>query len=224
MLYPNSLPKLLIYDLDGTLIDSIGIVSKILNELRADLGKETLGRADLLPWISLGGVELIANSLGVDEKDARRYLAVFREQYFLRPTPLESVFEGVVDTLEYLINEGYDLAICTNKPRKLTEKVLMETGLERYFACLVAGGDMPTSKPDVRNLNFCLEYFDVDASDAILLGDSVVDQTMAHAAGVPFMFFQGGYDDGVDRELIQLSIDQHIQLVEYLELKKGSQK
>lgn len=224
MLSLNSPPKLFIYDLDGTLIDSIGIVSEILNDLRADLGKENLARADLLPWISLGGVDLIANSLGVDEKDARKYLEIFREQYFLRPIPIESVFDGVVATLEYLTNEGYDLAICTNKPRKLTDKVLLETGLQRYFACTVAGGDMPTAKPDVRNLNYCLQYFNVAFRHAILLGDSVIDQTMAHAAGVPFIFFQGGYDDGVDVDLIQMSINQHIQLVEYLEQKKGSKK
>jgi len=222
MLSSNSLPKLLIYDLDGTLIDSIGIVSKILNDLRADLGKENLAREDLLPWISLGGIDLITNSLGVDGKDARRYLAIFRERYFLLPTPLDSVFEGVFATLEYLTNEGHHLAICTNKPRELTDKVLMETGLNKYFTCSVAGGDMSTTKPDVRNLNFCLEYFDVDASDAILLGDSIIDQTMAHAAGVPFIHFRGGYDDGVSQDLIQMSINEHTQLVQYLEQKKRS--
>ncbi|MBI5920059.1 MAG: HAD hydrolase-like protein [Betaproteobacteria bacterium] len=190
-------PNLAVYDLDGTLVDSICQVHEILNGLRAELGKRPLEVGQLVPWISLGGIELMINALEVRREEAESHLKTFRARYLAEKTPKRLVYDGVFEALEHFQERHCSLAICTNKPRNLVEKVLSETGLANYFPCVVAGGDLPTQKPNPANLLCCLEHFDLQPSQAIFIGDSRVDQMTAESADVPFIFFSAGYDDGV---------------------------
>ncbi len=216
----NNSIRLIVYDLDGTLVDSADLVQKILNDIRLELGKEILDRSAFIPWISLGGEDLIRTALSIPEKDVNKYLQEFRSRYLSLPTPKESIYEGVIDCLDYLIQENYYLAICTNKPRKLAEKVLNETRLSRFFGYINAGGDLPIKKPHEQNIIQCLDYFGVQNSEAIMVGDSTVDQELASNASILFVHYEYGYNDGVKKDLAALVLSKHLDLIEFLQIHK----
>jgi phosphoglycolate phosphatase len=201
--------RLIIYDLDGTLIDSAGVVTLLLNNLRKDLGKKPLIKKDLVQWLSLGGRDLMQHALEIKASQSQHFLNIFRERYHDTPTPDSSVYKGVKKSLDLLSQLNYFLAISTNKPRSLAEKVLNETGLIQYFGCINAGGDLPNKKPDASNLLFCQNYFKVKSDQTFLVGDSKVDQELAFNAKVPFIFYESGYNDGVDEEKVFAILKQH---------------
>jgi phosphoglycolate phosphatase len=206
--------RLIIYDLDGTLIDSADIVTLLINDLRKDLDKKPLVKKDLIPWISLGGEDLMQKALEVNTNESKSFLKIFRERYHDMPTPQSSIFDGVKECLNSLSQLNYFLAISTNKPRSLAEKVLNETNLAKYFECLNAGGDLPNKKPHVSNLSFCQDYFGLTANEVLLIGDSKVDQQLAHDGKVRFVFYEKGYDDGVDKNKIFAALKQHQDLLQ----------
>jgi phosphoglycolate phosphatase len=206
--------RLIVYDLDGTLIDSAGIVTLILNDLRKDLGKRPLVKKDLVPWLSLGGKDLMEHALDIEAFQSQHFLNIFRERYHDTPTPDSSIYRGVKESLDLLSQSNYFLAISTNKPRSLAEKVLNETGLIKYFDCINAGGDLPNKKPDASNLVICQNYFDVTSEETFLVGDSKVDQELAFNARVPFIFYESGYNDGVDKQKVFAILKQHQDLPE----------
>ncbi len=208
------LPALLIFDLDGTLIDSGGLVSQLLNELREEQGKPPLPMSYFAPWLSLGGIEMVSNGLGVSKLMAEEFLVEFRRRYLERPTPLNSVFAGVHETLDLLRGRGHLMSLCTNKPRPLAEKVLRETGLIRYFASVCAGGDLPTAKPNVQNIRYCLDRHPAHASKAVIIGDSCVDQRLAAAADLPFVWFDSGQGGDVDKSAVAHVFEEYINLPE----------
>jgi len=208
--------RVVVFDLDGTLIDSAAIVSEILNDIRSELGKKKLTNESFYPWISLGGEDLIKNALDITDDVVTDYLLEFRDRYLNLPTPLNSIYEDVFYCLNSLKSMDIFLAICTNKPRKLVDKVLAETNLIKYFDCINAGGDLPYKKPHPSNLIFCKDYYGVEFKDMIYVGDSLVDQTLANSVGVPFIFYEGGYDDGVKLDLVSGKIKKHSELINLL--------
>lgn len=215
----ESSKSLIIYDLDGTLIDSIEVVQLILNSLRKDLGLSPLKRIDFFPWISLGGEDLVRNALELSkQEDVRHFLSVFRSKYYDLPTPKETIFDGVFDCLKYLRAHEYQLAICTNKPRMLAEKVLNDTGLNVFFEFINAGDDLPTKKPGKENAQVCINYFGATTQTTLIVGDSSVDQQLAKSIDVPFIFYQHGYDDGVNKDSIEYCLSHHADLIQFLKI------
>lgn len=180
-------------------MDSAPVVATILNNLRIDLGRSVLPQSYYYDWISVGGKDLVINALGISEADSDRYLSKFREKYFEICTPPDTVYPNVTSTLASLKRRGIRLSICTNKPRKLVDKVLRETSLVDYFDFVLAGDDLPTRKPSVENVKRCLAAMNTSPDATMFVGDNSVDQESARKAGVPFAFFAKGYDDGVNQ-------------------------
>lgn len=206
--------KLVIYDLDGTIVDSLPLVSQILNEMRVSSGKSPIAKEVLLPWISMGSIDLIVNALDVSLLNADHELIKFRSLYSKITTPRSSLYPEVHETLVQLTEQmNLKLAICTNKPRKLAEKVLADLSLHSFFSFMNAGGDFPKKKPAIENVYSCLQHFSVSPHEAIYVGDSRVDQVLALKAGIPFVQYRGGYDDGVDPLLSRAVIDRHLELL-----------
>lgn len=201
--------NLIVYDLDGTLIDSAKTVLSIVNEMRLEMGKDPLEKRNIIPWISLGGIDLIANALEIESSEAPKSLDEFRRRYSKYPSREEDLYPGARQTLDALLQANYGLAICTNKPRNLVEKILSELSLEAYFGFVLAGGDLTTQKPHPQNLLKCLEHFQCSTKSAILVGDSTIDQQIAHACQVPFALFCPGYNDGVDLDQVAITLDVH---------------
>lgn len=212
--------SLVIYDLDGTLIDSASIVTSILNQMKYELGGSPIDKRELISWLSLGGESLIINALGVAKGEASIYLENFRARYMLITTPKGAIYPGVYETLDILEGAGVNLALCTNKPRKLAEKVLYETGLTKKFTFMSAGDDLPTQKPDPKNLEICLNYYGVLPKEVIFVGDSTIDQALCLSLGTPFVHYAPGYDDGVDGNKIYYKIQHHSELIELINTPK----
>lgn len=186
-----------VYDLDGTLVDSANTVAALLNGLRAERNLPAKAVADYKPWLSIGGIALVAAAIEISENEAAPFLATFRARYLALPTTPESVFPNVHATLTRLRQAGIRLALCTNKPRHLTEKILVETGLVEFFGVVCAGNDLPKGKPHPDNLYACLNALGSQTTETLVVGDSRVDQCLAEACGTDFAFFSGGYNDGV---------------------------
>ncbi len=211
--------NLIIYDLDGTLIDSAQTVLSIINEMRFEKGKEPLEKQNIIPWISLGGIELIGNALEIEPSEAHKSLDDFRKRYLKYPSREGDLYPEVRQTLDVLKRSNKNVAICTNKPRNLVEKILSELSLGSYFDYVLAGGDLKTQKPHPQNLLECLNHFQCDPDSAILVGDSTVDQEISHSCQVPFAFYRPGYNDGVDLARVTMALDIHGDLLGLNRLK-----
>lgn len=192
--------KAVIYDLDGTLVDSAPTVSFVLNKLRVSLGLSELQQSDFYDWISLGGKELIIRALNIAEDQSDTFLADFRKMYVYKDVPISTVYPNVLKTLNDLICRGVKVGLCSNKPRHLVDSVLDDTGLISLFECVLAGDDLPTKKPSAANLNWCLNSLNTQPEDALFVGDSTVDQMAANNTGISFAFFSNGYNDGVSEK------------------------
>lgn len=204
--------KLIVYDLDGTLIDSASVVVDLLNTFRKKLNKTPLEKEKLIPWLSLGGEKMIEKALEINALEASIYLKRFRTLYAEIPTSIESIYPGVVQVLDILY-VNYHLAICTNKPRALAEKVLREAGLVKYFLFMNAGDDLLTKKPHPDNLQNCISHFSVKSNEVLFVGDSTVDQELARLCDVNFVHYLPGYDDGVKENGFTYRIKDHADLL-----------
>ena len=209
----------IVYDLDGTLIDSAATVAGLLNDLRAERTLLPLAREDLTPWLSVGGKTMVAAALNIAKDEAQAYLDMFRARYLALPTNPATLYPDVHKTLSTLKSRGIRLGLCTNKPRQLTEKILAETGLNIYFNAVCAGLDLPTSKPHPDNLHACLNGLGCSPDETLVVGDSCVDQAIAKACGTGFVFFSGGYDDGVSQENRTLTIQHHAEIFNLIQFQ-----
>jgi phosphoglycolate phosphatase len=190
-------PEHICFDLDGTLVNSAPQVLFIINQMRQAVGLSCLDLSDLIPYLSLGGIQMIEASLNCPAVEAEARLTQFRHCYQGLVPESTKLYGGVELVLAKLYKSGIRLTICTNKPRKLAEKVLNEAAIRQHFDFLCAGDDLPTKKPYVDNLLACCNAVNVKPSSTWLVGDSIVDQNLALGAGVPFIFHKSGYDDGV---------------------------
>lgn len=184
----------LIFDLDGTLIDSNAECVAILQEMLDERGACRIIDAEAAAiQMSMGGVRMVQALLADDCGDPVHELADFRARYAVRTTDASSVFSGVSKGLAQLDQAGFTLAICSNKPENLCHKVLADTGLDRHFTAIVGGqqGLRPKPAPDL--LEAVLEQLATPPGDCLYVGDSEIDHALAAGAGMLFCFMTYGY-------------------------------
>jgi phosphoglycolate phosphatase len=193
------LPALVIFDLDGTLIDSAADLAVAINAMLADYGREPLPVGEVRRMIGDGVATLVARALAA--RDCRPAEPAEAERSFMRhyesnATSLTTVYPGAAQALQALSAAGIPLAVCTNKPARIAGDILGSLGLATYFARVIGGDSLPFRKPDPRVVLALLEAFAAAPEDALLVGDSEVDAATASAAGVPFVLMKHGYRRG----------------------------
>jgi len=184
MITPNfSSVRALIFDLDGTLIDSrrdlIGSVSATLREM----GREELHEDTLSGYIGHGALQLVGRALGsgATEDECQRALKFFLAYYEDHKLDSTCAYPGVPEALEHLA--AFPMAILTNKPVRVSMRILKELGLAKYFRTVYGGNSFETKKPDPFGARTILREFGAAPAEAILIGDSEVDVQTARNAG-----------------------------------------
>lgn len=186
--------KAIIFDLDGTLVDSAGPIATALNRMRARKGLPgQVSRKEVKQWVSLGAEALVRHALAGAYRDGD--LAEFRAEYAAVTTPPACVYEGVPEMLDMLTVNGVLLAVCSNKPQQLCVKVLRETRILRYFRAIVGGDAVARPKPHPEHLTAAIAALGASCADSLYIGDSSVDFLASRAAGVPFLLAAYGYAD-----------------------------
>ncbi len=191
--------SVVIFDLDGTLIDSAADVAHAVNGMLAALGREPLAPEAVRAMIGDGMAKLVERALaardltGVDAREAQRLCL---SRYEAEPVRATVPYPGVRATLEQLREEQLRLAVCTNKPAHLSTTILERLDLARFFTRVVGGDTLPFRKPDPRVLQSVLADFGASPREALMVGDSEVDAAAAEAAGVPLVLMTYGYRRG----------------------------
>jgi phosphoglycolate phosphatase len=195
-----------VFDLDGTLVDSAPDLHAYLNEILAELDRPGLALADVRPMIGDGARTLLQRGLeasgGVPTAaDLDHLFAEFLTRYTACPVRFGAVHEGVPEALGQLAAAGVGLGVCTNKPQAATERLLAALDLERYFPVVIGGDALPVRKPDGGHLRAVLDRLGVDGTRAAMVGDSGIDLLTARAAGIPCVLVSFGYTRTAAREL-----------------------
>lgn len=212
--------QLVLFDLDGTLIDSAGDLRAALNITLAAFGRAPLSLPDVIGMIGNGVPTLVTRGLAarpgdpVDHADA---MARFNAAYDAAPTALTRVYPGVVATLDRLQAAGVAMGVCTNKHEESARQILSDLGLAPYFAHLIAGDSLPFRKPDPRVLTETCKRLGLTTADAWMVGDSEVDAATAEAAQMDFVLLTYGYHHGpVDAIPARHRLDRFADLIEIL--------
>ncbi len=195
-----------VFDLDGTLIDSAPDLHALVNEMLAELGHPGLALAELRPMIGDGARALLERGLQASgglpsTVDLDALFAEFLRRYARMPVRAGQVYAGAVAMLEELAAAGVRLGVCTNKPQAPTDRLLAALDLARFFGAAVGGDALPVRKPDAGHLRAVLARLGIDARRAALVGDSRTDLLTARAAGVPCVLVSYGYTPVPARDL-----------------------
>lgn len=183
----------LLFDLDGTLVDSAKGIAMALSILRTSRGGDVVDVARVRPLVSRGVSALVEDTLGSFACDSAEDVKEFR--HILQNVPMDTfmIYPGVVDALRSLKVAEHRFAIITNKPEKISRDLLDKLDLTQFFGVIVGGDSLPVCKPNPRPLHHALDALGVGSCDAMMIGDSDVDAKAAAAAHVPFLLFEGGY-------------------------------
>lgn len=190
------MPRHIIFDLDGTLVDSVGITVAIINQMFASRGiDETACPIITRAHVSAGGEAMIAAVMGAHCTDPKADIAEFRRIHAETPTPPDTLFPLVANQLAALDETGFTLSICSNKPQNLCEKVLADLGIAEYFREIVGSRDGLRKKPHPDLLQTLLGRLNATPDDCIFVGDSKLDLQAARHFGMRFVLVEWGYGD-----------------------------
>ncbi|GAA6131311.1 phosphoglycolate phosphatase [Halopseudomonas sabulinigri] len=201
-LFAGELPQLVMFDLDGTLMDSVPDLAAAVDQMLALRSRPAAGVERVRDWVGNGAAVLVRRALagglhhtGVDDTEAQAALADFLRCY-AGDHSRTTVYPGAAEFLSFLRGQGVKLALVTNKPERFLPELLGEKGLGDSFDWLVGGDTLPMQKPDPGALLWVLQQAGVTADQALFVGDSRNDVRAARAAGVPVVAVSYGYNHG----------------------------
>nr|WP_314479075.1 phosphoglycolate phosphatase [uncultured Pseudomonas sp.] len=201
-LFPGALPRLVMFDLDGTLVDSVPDLAAAVDRMLLELGRPAAGLEAVRHWVGNGAQVLVRRALagdidhtGVDDALAEQALALFMEAY-AESHDLTVVYPGVQDTLRWLRKRGVEMALITNKPERFVGPLLDQMKLGSYFRWIIGGDTLAQKKPDPAALLFVMQMAGVIPQQALFVGDSRSDVLAAKAAGVQCVGLTYGYNHG----------------------------
>lgn len=193
-----TLTPALIFDLDGTLVDTAPDILKALNAVLTREGRRTAGLADLSHLVGHGARAMLAEAMvrTGEPAPAERlpaltdaFIAHYRDHIADESRP----FPGVVATLEAFANSGARMGVLTNKPQELAVPLLTKLDLTQFFSAIHGAGRFSYVKPDARVFHHLVDELGGTGAGAIMIGDSATDAATARAAGVPLVLLSYGY-------------------------------
>lgn len=173
----------LIFDLDGTLVDSYAALSESINHARDALGYAPLGSEQIRAFVGDGVERLLCRAFATEEVPERAQ-GLFEDHYDEICSGKSRLLEHVEATLDELAALGIVMSVCTNKPTHFSRKILNALGAGRHFAAVIGPDVALARKPDRRHVESALEPLGLPASEVLFVGDMPVDVSAARNAGI----------------------------------------
>ncbi len=176
--------RVLIFDLDGTLIDSKLDLALSVNATLEHMGRAALSHEIIYSYVGRGAAALVRSALGHDttDEEARQAHAYFLSYYRQHMLDNTVTFPGVREALAQF--DGFDMAVLTNKPVRFSEAILEGLGIARHFKFVYGGNSFEKKKPDPAGVSKLLKDLQATPNDSMMVGDSEVDVLTARNSGI----------------------------------------
>ncbi|EKO3391114.1 phosphoglycolate phosphatase [Vibrio fluvialis] len=196
--------KLIAFDLDGTLLDSVPDLAVAADQAVRAMGFPGVTELQVRDYVGNGADVLIARSLSqsltidpsLSDEVRSKARVLFDDFYEQTGHKLSHLYANVKETLAQLHRAGFTLALVTNKPSKFVPHVLTQHGIDGYFSDVIGGDTFPNKKPDPMALNWLLDKHQLSASEMLMVGDSKNDILAAKNAGCASFGLTYGYNHG----------------------------
>lgn len=193
--------ELIIFDFDGTLINSIPDLTLAINKMLAHYSLSPVSINDVSPFIGNGAKLLVQRALEHAMQDQQVSDELLNEAFDIYFSAYEAdtcketfMYPGVYETLNYLNDKGYKMAICTNKPFKFIEPILDKLSIKQFFKSWLGEDSLPTKKPDGAPLLHLAHLVNADVAKCIMIGDSRNDILAAENSGMESIGVSYGYN------------------------------
>ncbi len=186
--------RAVLFDLDGTLVDSAADIAEALNDLLAEEGRAPYSLAEVKRMVGEGVVRLMEKAFGEVALASER-AERFTEIYTPRSARLTVPVDGAFAALDHFRSLGVPLAVCTNKPDEAAREVLGSLGLLPYFREIIGGSSGLPRKPDPATLLEAARRLGAEPADTLMIGDSQPDVAAARAAGMRVVVVDSGYGE-----------------------------
>ncbi|WP_375193502.1 HAD family hydrolase [Marinobacter sp.] len=208
--------RVVIFDWDGTLVDSVEHIADSLHQAATDLGYPALEREAYRDIIGLGMVEALEKLYpGISREEMNRIREGYAGYFFKKVTTPQNVFEGMADVVADLRNAGRQCSVATGKSRRGLDSALVSSGLGGHFE-ITRCADETRSKPDPTMLREILQFYGIEPEDAVMIGDTRYDLEMAKRIGMPSI----GVEWGVHKRDVLGDYDPHAIVESVPELRK----
>ena len=203
----------ILFDLDGTLVDTAPDLHDALNAVLAAGGRPGVAAESVRAMVGDGARKLVERGLAatglVTPELVEAGFAQFLEYYGRNIARLSKPFPGVAEVLVELKQRECRLGVCTNKPVRLSERLLEEVGLAPYFDAVVGGDSLGVRKPDPGHVIATIEQLGARCEASVMVGDSLNDVRAARGAGIPVIVVSFGYTSIPPHELGADALVQH---------------
>ena len=200
--------RAVVFDLDGTLIDSDPDIRAALNRVLAAEGLAPLSTEEVRSMIGDGAKALVERAFAARGRVASdAHVAAFIADYEVNAVVETAPYPGIVETLQALKEAGHPLGVCTNKPVVAARNVLAVLGLDQYFGVIIGGDSTPYRKPNPNHLAAVLQALGAAPEHAVMVGDHANDINAAAGLGVPSVFVSWGYGKAQGSHTIDKAIE-----------------
>jgi phosphoglycolate phosphatase len=215
---------LLIFDLDGTLIDSRLDLANAVNAMLAHMGKPALANERVYRYVGNGAPVLIRRAMGEDatEPECQEGLEFFLQFYRAHALDCTTLYPGVKESLERLAAAGKRMAVLTNKPTDVSRAILAGLAVSGHFFRVYGGNSFAFKKPNPIGVTALMDEAGVGRERTLMVGDSSVDVATARNAGVACCGVTYGFQpDSLEDPAPDLKVDRMEQMVDWVLGRKG---
>ena len=195
----------ILFDLDGTLVDTAPDLMNAHNHVMKKYGFETKSTEDIRKLVGKGSASLIGRSVWgqakkefsqVNDQDIKKEMVKDFIDFYGKNIAVESrLVNGVLKFLNWAKNNDISMAVCTNKQEHLSIDLLKKLKIYNYFEYVAGSNTFDYCKPDPRHLTNVIEIMQGDVKKSIMIGDSETDAESAKSAGIPFILLEDGYTE-----------------------------